>query len=271
MNKSFFLVGERQKMRKARICNKDCYPTGDSSLPSPWERIPYTVSYTTVRSECLHNENMNNFAIKRLEELAACFNFSQEEEGKNIYRHNLYIVFNFKILRYLTRDYSRFHNKRDNRGFFPNFHFPKFPTEISKTSFFPTFPNYFPFFVAHKLLQKRFHLFLFFANLQSALPDNQSKILSLFSVLVGFIYKDCCKKLSSWHRSFGKSMSWRYREQLFSPQKLLFLGFYHGFFSFLPGVKLQGLREVWVVLVVVIMWCFYLPGHLTKCFAKPLL
>ena len=40
---------------------------------------------------------------------------------------------------------------------------------------------------------------------------------------------------------------------------------------FLPGVKQQGLRELRVVLVVVlllvlVMWCFYLPGHLTTTF-----
>ena len=44
---------------------------------------------------------------------------------------------------------------------------------------------------------------------------------------------------------------------------------------FLPGVKLQGLRELRavlvVVVVVVVMWCFYLPGHLTKTFAQQLL
>ena len=42
---------------------------------------------------------------------------------------------------------------------------------------------------------------------------------------------------------------------------------------FLPGVKLQALRELRVVLVLVLlaMWCFYLPGHLTKTFAKQLL
>ena len=47
---------------------------------------------------------------------------------------------------------------------------------------------------------------------------------------------------------------------------------------FLPGVKLQGLRELRVVVVlllvlvvVVVMWCFYLPGHLTTTFAKQLL
>ena len=50
---------------------------------------------------------------------------------------------------------------------------------------------------------------------------------------------------------------------------------------FLPGVKLQGLRElrvvvvvlvvVVVVVVVVVMWCFYLPGHLPTTFAKQLL
>ena len=47
---------------------------------------------------------------------------------------------------------------------------------------------------------------------------------------------------------------------------------------FLPGVKLQSLRELRVVVVVVVvvvvlvvMWCFYLPGHLTTTFAKQLL
>ena len=51
----------------------------------------------------------------------------------------------------------------------------------------------------------------------------------------------------------------------------------HGDIRFLPGVKLQGLRELRVVLVfllvvvVVVMWCFYLPGHLTTTFAKQLL
>ena len=52
---------------------------------------------------------------------------------------------------------------------------------------------------------------------------------------------------------------------------------------FLPGVKLQGLRElrvvvvvvlvvvVVVVVVVVLMWCFFLHEHLTKTFAKQLL
>ena len=51
---------------------------------------------------------------------------------------------------------------------------------------------------------------------------------------------------------------------------------------FLPGVKLQGLRELRVVVVVVVvvvlllvllilMWCFYLHGHLTTTFAKQLL
>ena len=47
---------------------------------------------------------------------------------------------------------------------------------------------------------------------------------------------------------------------------------------FLPGVKLQGLRELRVVVVVVVvlllllgMRCFYPPGHLTTTFAKQLL
>ena len=43
---------------------------------------------------------------------------------------------------------------------------------------------------------------------------------------------------------------------------------------FLPGVKLQGLRELRVVVVVVVvlvMWCFFLHEHLTKTFAKQLL
>ena len=46
---------------------------------------------------------------------------------------------------------------------------------------------------------------------------------------------------------------------------------------FLPGVKLQSLRElrvvvlVLVLVVVVVMWCFYLPSHLTTSFAKQLL
>ena len=43
---------------------------------------------------------------------------------------------------------------------------------------------------------------------------------------------------------------------------------------FLPGVKLQGLRELRVVVVLlllVVMWCFYLPGHPTKSFAKQVL
>ena len=51
------------------------------------------------------------------------------------------------------------------------------------------------------------------------------------------------------------------------------------FSSFLPGVKLQSLRELRVVVVLFVvvvvvdvdMWCFYLPGHLTTTFAKQLL
>ena len=46
-------------------------------------------------------------------------------------------------------------------------------------------------------------------------------------------------------------------------------------FCFLPGVKLQSLRElrvvVVVVVVVVLMWCFFLHEHLTETFAKQLL
>ena len=47
--------------------------------------------------------------------------------------------------------------------------------------------------------------------------------------------------------------------------------------SFLHAVKLQGLNEFRVVVVllllgvIVLMWCFYLPVHLTKFFAKQLL
>ena len=40
---------------------------------------------------------------------------------------------------------------------------------------------------------------------------------------------------------------------------------------FLLGVKLQGLRELRVIVVVVVMLCFYLPGHVTTTFAKPVL
>ena len=38
--------------------------------------------------------------------------------------------------------------------------------------------------------------------------------------------------------------------------------------AFLPGVKLQSLREL---RVVVVMWCFFLHEHLTETFAKQLL
>ena len=44
---------------------------------------------------------------------------------------------------------------------------------------------------------------------------------------------------------------------------------------FLPGVKLQSLRELQVVVVVLVvllvMWCFFLHEHLTETFAKQLL
>ena len=59
---------------------------------------------------------------------------------------------------------------------------------------------------------------------------------------------------------------------------IYFLG-YNSCNFFLPGVKLQGLRElrvvvvvlVLVVVVLLVMWCFFLHEHLTETFAKQLL